>query len=95
MTLIAPKALSFLKALLNIPQKAEFTFSSLQTKFVCGVSVKAAVSHHVQPQVESAAALTGGEYLCRWSLVGFDVCFCVERDGRAKQKVSVLLELHS
>lgn len=49
----------------------------------------------VHSPLESAAALTGGEYLCRWSLPGFDVCLWVEREGRAKQKVKVLPELQS
>lgn len=43
----------------------------------------------------SAAALTGGEYLCRWSFPGFEGCLRLERDERAKQKVKVLLELQS
>jgi len=58
-------------------------------------SVKAAVSLSFQPQLESAATLTGGEYLWRWSFPGTDVCLVLERDGRAKQKVNVLLELQS
>lgn len=58
--------------------------------------VSAAVSPPRYSQTcESAAALTGGEYLCLWGLLWFEGCLRVERDDRAKQKVNVLLELQS
>lgn len=55
----------------------------------------AAVSPRYSPPCESAAALTGGEYLCLGSFVWLEACLRVERDDLAKQKVSVLLELQS
>lgn len=76
--------------LLHVPQKASQFCQFHQYILKCSPQLSAVCRRQT-----SDAALTGGEYLCRWSLLGFEGCLRLERDDRAKQKVNVLLELQS